>query len=95
MNLFEQHPAPSPKAWKQTAYHITQTERKAILTMLNNRWTFAHNRNKTKLYSVVSGTPRGNAYDYVIEISTRERTTIGADVQTTTRKVPFQHTINQ
>jgi hypothetical protein len=91
-NLFSSiTPAPAPR-WKEKTYHITQTERSAIKTMLDNGWTFAHNRNKTKMYRVMQGTPEKDGYQYTIEISTRERRTIGADIETSKRNVPYKHT---
>ena len=70
--------------------HITATERKSILTMLNNGWLHCNNRPKTKQYCVVQGSPlKGNKWEYKIQIQTRETTTIGAPVTTTKRIVRF------
>ena len=73
-----------------SAQHITATERKSILTMLNNGWVQCNNRLRTKRYSIVQGTPlQGGKWEYKIEIRTRETTTIGAPVTTTKRTVKF------
>lgn len=95
LSLFDQTPAPirqrltvESKYQDGTPLYITQTERKAINHMIKSGWTFAHNRNKTKAYSVVKGDPATG--DYLIEIHTRERKTIGADVTTNTRTVKIK-----
>lgn len=79
-------------SYNVSTQHITATERKGILTMLNNGWVQCNNRPKTKHYCLVKGTPlQGNKWEYLIEIQTRETTTIGAPVTTTKRIVKFIH----
>ncbi len=81
---------PPLHALPQSAQHITATERKSILTMLKNGWVQCNNRPKTKHYCLVKGTPsQGNKWECLIEIQTRETTTIGAPVTTTKRIVKF------
>lgn len=95
LSLFDSTPAPirqrltvESKYQDGTPLYITATERKAINLMLSNGWTFAHNRNKTKAYSVVNANPATG--EYLIEIQTRERRTIGADVTTNIRTVKIK-----
>jgi hypothetical protein len=64
-------------------YHLTQTESKALLQMLNNGLTNATNKPRTKQYLIVRGTPITGGYEFEVRIGTRERRTIGADVTTT------------
>jgi hypothetical protein len=81
---------PPLHALPQSAQHITATERKSILTMLNNGWLYCTNRPRTKQYTVIQGTPlQGGKWEYKIEVRTRETTTIGAPVTTTKRTVKF------
>jgi hypothetical protein len=63
-------------------YHLTQTEKKALLFMLNNGLTSASNKPRTKQYVITEGTKREKGYEHGVKISTRERSTIGADVDT-------------
>lgn len=83
-------PTQALHALPTTDQHITATERKSILTMLNNGWVQCNNRPRTKHYCIVQGTPlQGGKWEYRIEIKTRETTTIGAPVTTTKRVVKF------
>ncbi len=58
-----------------TGYHLTATERKAIVSMLKNGYHTARNKPNTKTYTVTSGNPAER--EYSIEISTFATVTIG------------------
>lgn len=49
-------------------FHITQTEKKSIASMLQNGWVFCRNKPNTKTYEILQGTPLGCKYHYKIRI---------------------------
>lgn len=62
-------------------YHITQTEKSAIYSMIKNGWCSANNRPNTKSYLVIQGTPSKDGYVYKIRIGTRCKFSIGGDIE--------------
>ena len=62
-------------------FHITSTERKALITMLRNGWVRCSNKPRTKTYEILQGTPIGTKYRYKIRIGSFFTATIGANPQ--------------
>ena len=58
-------------------FHLTATEKKAILQIVNNGWAYATNRPKTKSYTVKSAYQAGSEYIYDIRIGTKATHSIG------------------
>lgn len=54
-------------------YHLTATERKSIIKMLERGWTHARNLPKTKSYKITNRTPE----QFEIKIGTKQVWTIG------------------
>ena len=72
-------------------YHVTQAETRSIKQMIEWGYNTGTNSNKTKMYCVLKGCQvRPDVWQYDVEIKTRERTTIGANVTTTTRVIKVQ-----
>ena len=62
--------------------HITATEKRAIRQMIDQGLTQAHNRPKTKVYTILQGMLTGNKFKYKVAIDTRATYTIGRSTET-------------
>ena len=62
-------------------FHITSTEKKALVTMLLKGWVKCCNKPKTKTYEILQGTPIGSKYRYKVRIRSFYTATIGANPQ--------------
>lgn len=60
-------------------YHLTQTERKAILLMLDKGIVNARNKTNTKNYCIISGWNDSGKKHYQVKIGTFGTHTIGAE----------------
>ena len=63
-------------------YYLTATEKAAIKQMLEQGYTTAWNKPKTKVYTIVKGWIEDNFWHYIIEIKTRGTFTIGKGTET-------------
>lgn len=59
-------------------YHLTQTERAAIKTIIEAGQTYGRNRPNTKTYDFIEGWKEGGVWHYKVKIGTFATYTIGA-----------------
>ena len=73
-----------------SGYHITATEKKAIAQMIEAGYNYAHNRPKTKMYTIEKGWQENGYWHYKVHIQTRGTFTIGRGTETQTETITIK-----